>query len=207
MCRNIHKTEREKMNFTNVIKTVKGLSKKSYNFKTIVHGRDQTRDADTVAKQFVSETQRFDYLGVKQGNLDAAAGYIGYLMSLHGVLAKTPAAQSSAAFERLWTNCEKVLLTKEKEYAGGANRFANFDRAAELHNQFEDNVQTAEQAGWSFAMKHIVSTEDQILKYVPTLRSPRKAEDTKKILSVLDEKIGDLINYVLLVSGCHLRSE
>lgn len=76
-----------------------------------------------------------------------------------------------------------ILLEKSKEYAKNDDRLHNFNQAA----KFGDI--TRERALWGFAMKHYVSFMD-ILNDLDNGKLP--SED------LLNEKIGDLINYLIL---------
>ena len=79
--------------------------------------------------------------------------------------------------------CERTLTAKEQEYADGANRFHNFDAAARVDNE------TPERALWGMAKKHLVSVMDLV-------EHPGDATE-----DLLDEKITDMINYLLLLEG------
>ena len=80
-----------------------------------------------------------------------------------------------------------VLVAKAKEYARGGNRYHNFDVAARVSGT------TREKALMGIAMKHLVSILDII-------DSP--SEYSK---DVVDEKIGDMINYLILLEGMLLE--
>jgi len=92
----------------------------------------------------------------------------------------------------------QTLLTKHEEYAKDDNVFRNFDEAAgglSLHS-------TSAQVLWSYMTKHLVSIKDIVAD-----NKPVKAE-------VVSEKIGDVINYLILLeamlnkdSDCHLKKE
>ncbi len=76
----------------------------------------------------------------------------------------------------------KTLLEKGAEYTpAGGDRLHNFKRAAELQQC------TPEQALWGMCAKHIVSISDMV-------RANVDYPDT-----VWDEKIGDALNYLLLL--------
>lgn len=82
--------------------------------------------------------------------------------------------------------CERVLCQKSEEYSRGGERLHNFYTAARMKGE------TPEQALWGMAMKHIVSVADIVND---TMEG--KVPDKK----LLDEKIGDWINYGLLLEG------
>lgn len=86
--------------------------------------------------------------------------------------------------------CEKinkVLVAKAKEYAQGQNRFHNFDVAARIHDT------TPEQALLGMMSKHLVSVIDLI-------NDPECATEY-----LVDEKVGDTVNYLILLEGLLLR--
>jgi hypothetical protein len=79
----------------------------------------------------------------------------------------------------------QTLLTKHKEYAKDDNVFRNFDEAAgglSLHS-------TSAEVLWSYMTKHLVSIKDIVADNKPV--DP----------SVVSEKIGDVINYLILLEA------
>lgn len=77
------------------------------------------------------------------------------------------------------------LLTKHKEYAKDDNVFRNFDEAAggfSLHS-------TSAEVLWSYMTKHLVSIKDIVADNKPV--DP----------TVVSEKIGDVINYLILLEA------
>lgn len=79
----------------------------------------------------------------------------------------------------------QTLLTKHKEYAKDDNVFRNFDEAAgglSLHS-------TSAEVLWSYMTKHLVSLKDIVAD-----NKPVKPEITS-------EKIGDVINYLILLEA------
>jgi hypothetical protein len=79
----------------------------------------------------------------------------------------------------------ETLLTKHKEYAKDDNVFRNFDEAAggfSLHS-------TSAEVLWSYMTKHLVSIKDIVAD-----NKPVKSE-------VVSEKIGDVINYLILLES------
>lgn len=77
------------------------------------------------------------------------------------------------------------LLTKHKEYAKDDNVFRNFDEAAgglSLHGSSAEVL-------WSYMTKHLVSIKDIV--------ADKKPVDT----AVVSEKIGDIINYLILLEA------
>ncbi len=84
--------------------------------------------------------------------------------------------------------CQNTLCVKAKEYATDDNRLHNFEEAGRMQGT------TSSAACLSFGMKHIISVID-IVKAIGN----NNAIVTK---SVIDEKIGDTINYLLLLEAC-----
>ncbi len=82
---------------------------------------------------------------------------------------------------------DKVLGTKADEYAVLGNRMHNFDVAAIFGGI------TPESALWGMAMKHLVSVTDLV-------KFPKDATP-----EFVDEKIGDMINYLILLEGLLVR--
>jgi hypothetical protein len=79
----------------------------------------------------------------------------------------------------------QTLLTKHKEYAKDDNVFRNFDEAAgglSLHGSSSEVL-------WSYMTKHLVSIKDIVAN-----GKPAEAE-------VVSEKIGDVINYLILLEA------
>jgi hypothetical protein len=82
--------------------------------------------------------------------------------------------------------CSKIRTTlnkKAKEYATDDDRFHNFNKAGQMLGS------TPEKALWGFLMKHIVSVSDMV-------EHPEIV--TKELI---DEKIGDCVNYFILLEG------
>ena len=100
---------------------------------------------------------------------------------------KTKHFMSVEQFDQLVENrCNKIgktLIEKGKEYRRNNDPLHNFRVAAKVNNT------TEEKALWGFAVKHYVSFLD-ILNDIE--RGFLPAEE------VVDEKIGDLINYLIL---------
>ena len=76
-----------------------------------------------------------------------------------------------------------VLAGKAMEYASGIDRFHNFNVAGAAKGE------TPEQALWGMFMKHFVSVQDM----VQSGKRPNQAW--------IDEKLSDMINYLLLLEG------
>ncbi len=86
--------------------------------------------------------------------------------------------------------CQKirdVLTAKAKEYASDKDRLHNFNRGAQITGQ------TRERVLHGFMMKHFISYLD-ILDNVDKGIYPSH--------SLVDEKIGDIINYFILMEAC-----
>lgn len=79
-----------------------------------------------------------------------------------------------------------TLVSKGQEYSTNENKLHNFDKAARMSNQ------SREKALLGMMLKHTVSIDDiveKIDKELPTI-------------STLNEKIGDAINYLILLKAC-----
>jgi hypothetical protein len=82
---------------------------------------------------------------------------------------------------------EQTLSNKGKEYSTEKDKLHNFNVAAQMNNQ------TREKALWGMATKHLVSVKDMI-----------DNTELNKFPSneICNEKIGDLINYLVLLEAC-----
>lgn len=80
-----------------------------------------------------------------------------------------------------------VLVDKAKEYAQGTNRYHNFEVAARSIGT------TREKALLGMMLKHWVSVLDII-------KNPQNYSN-----KIVDEKIGDMINYLILLEGMLLE--
>lgn len=91
--------------------------------------------------------------------------------------------QFNTVLEKRLDSIEEVLGKKAKEYAQGDDRYHNFVVAGRI------NAETRERALWGMATKHLVSIKDII--------------DTPEGFTrvQIDEKIGDMINYLILLEG------
>jgi hypothetical protein len=87
---------------------------------------------------------------------------------------------------RRLNNTESVLKSKGKEYATNNDRYHNFRVAARVLNT------TPEKALLGMAAKHLVSILDIV-------ENSSKGELINE--AHLDEKIGDMINYLILLEG------
>lgn len=81
----------------------------------------------------------------------------------------------------------KTLIEKGKEYRRNNDPLHNFRVAAKVNNT------TEEKALWGFAVKHYVSFLD-MLNDIEKGVIPTKEH--------VDEKIGDLVNYLILTEAC-----
>lgn len=77
----------------------------------------------------------------------------------------------------------EVLIAKGREYRRNSDPLHNFTMASKLNNT------TREKALWGFATKHLVSFLD-MLDDIEKNKLPKK--------EYVEEKIGDLINYLIL---------
>lgn len=80
----------------------------------------------------------------------------------------------------------KLLRSKGTEYIRNNDRFHNFKTAARINNE------STPKALWGMACKHLVSVMDII-----------QDTDKGKVVNqgLIDEKIGDMINYLILLEG------
>jgi hypothetical protein len=86
------------------------------------------------------------------------------------------------------TSITTVLTSKAKEYADDTDRLHNFKVAARMGNV------TPEIALKMFKLKHEVSVDDMICNTVNNIPTPISKE-------LIDEKIGDIINYNILLKA------
>lgn len=100
---------------------------------------------------------------------------------------KTKSFMTEGQFDEIVNHrCNKIaktLVEKGKEYRRNNDPLHNFRVAAKVQNT------TEEKALWGFAVKHYVSFLD-ILNDIERGLLPKE--------EVVDEKIGDLINYLIL---------
>lgn len=94
----------------------------------------------------------------------------------------TPAVFRELLEERL-EKTRRVLDSKATEYASTADRLHNFKRASAITGE------TPAQVCVGFMIKHLVSVIDMVDQIAPP--------SSEKI----DEKIGDSINYLILLEG------
>lgn len=91
--------------------------------------------------------------------------------------------------EKALSSSREVLIEKAKEYAKNDNRLHNFEKAARMSGN------TREECLWGFALKHLVSVTDII-------EGMSKDECYVPKQELVREKIGDSINYLLLLEAC-----
>lgn len=82
-------------------------------------------------------------------------------------------------------NCLNTLTVKGKEYQRNNNPLHNFDRGVEVSGF----TSTREEIIWGMALKHFISVQD-IKDDLANHILPTK--------ELIDEKYGDLINYLLI---------
>lgn len=85
--------------------------------------------------------------------------------------------------------CKAVLIRKSKEYSSSDNKLHNFDKAKDLMR-----CKTKEFALWGMFAKHLVSVTDMVERFEKTGELPTSG--------TIDEKIGDSINYFILLKAC-----
>jgi len=81
---------------------------------------------------------------------------------------------------------KSILVTKGKEYRRNNNPLHNFDEASRIGNV------SREKALWGFALKHQVSLVDLMNDL---------EQDKLPSLDLVDEKIGDMVNYLILLEA------
>ena len=84
---------------------------------------------------------------------------------------------------------KKVLASKGEEYSMSGDRLHNFNVAARLKNT------TREDALWGMLIKHEVS----VLDMIHNLQFANRELPTE---AYINEKIGDFINYLILLEAC-----
>lgn len=105
------------------------------------------------------------------------------------------AATFNALVESRLEKVKSILLKKAEEYATDDDRFHNFKVAARAGVE----ETSPEDALWGMALKHHVSVMDMI-------RDSKSGKASSA--SMINEKIGDLINYLILLEGLLIeRSE
>jgi hypothetical protein len=89
--------------------------------------------------------------------------------------------------EERFLKIEKVLMDKGNEYSKDEDKLHNFNKGAYMTRKTRESIL------FGFLLKHIISVTDIIDNLdkgiVPTN-------------SVIDEKIGDCINYFILLEAC-----
>lgn len=102
---------------------------------------------------------------------------------------------NSAKFDRVVEGCidkiKSVLQKKSQEYSSDDDKLHNFNKAKDLMR-----CKTKEFALLGMLNKHLVSVIDMIEKHEKTGKLPNS--------HLLDEKIGDSINYFILLKACFL---
>jgi hypothetical protein len=87
---------------------------------------------------------------------------------------------------------EQILGVKAKEYSRNGDRLHNFNTASNITGKPREEVL------WNgFALKHLVSVND-IVSDLNESKLPTK--------ELVDEKIGDLINYLILLEACLIET-
>jgi hypothetical protein len=101
---------------------------------------------------------------------------------------------NSKQFDQVVEECVKainmVLKSKSKEYSNDTDKLHNFNEAAKLLDC------TNVYALVGMMNKHIVSVYDMVKKYETLKQLPTK--------EFLNEKIGDSINYLILLKACFI---
>lgn len=82
---------------------------------------------------------------------------------------------------------QAILMAKEKEYASSNDRLSNFKDGAALMDS--DQVF----ACWAYLCKHLASVRKMVIEFT--------SEGIVPDALMVDEKVGDLINYLILLEG------
>lgn len=85
------------------------------------------------------------------------------------------------------TQIRKTLVSKAKEYATDEDQLHNFKVAAAIKDE------SASEALWGIAVKHLVSVIDLV------------EGNTKVTEYLVNEKIGDMINYLILLEAIFME--
>jgi hypothetical protein len=97
----------------------------------------------------------------------------------------------AASIQRLIKKCGETLVRKGDEYSGSEmDRLGNFKTACQIARLRERNY-TQMEILWGYLLKHITS-----IHYMITIRRGEKPTREQ-----WDEKLGDAINYLLLLSA------
>lgn len=103
---------------------------------------------------------------------------------------------NNAEFDKVVEGCidkiKSVLQKKSQEYSSDDDKLHNFNKAKDLMR-----CKTKEFALLGMLNKHTVSVTDLILKY--------EKEGILPDENTLEEKIGDSINYLILLKACFLE--
>lgn len=87
------------------------------------------------------------------------------------------------------SECRRILIEKAKEYAkGDVDKLHNFNKASEITGECREKVL------FGFALKHLVSVMD----IINDMNNSKTYIPSRELTS---EKIGDLINYLLLLEA------
>ena len=99
------------------------------------------------------------------------------------------ASEFEKMLQKRLTQINKVLGSKAKEYAMNGDRLHNFKIAAIMSQT------KPEKALWGMALKHLVSVTDIINGNLPATEE------------FVNEKVGDLINYLILLEAVLLEGK
>lgn len=91
---------------------------------------------------------------------------------------------------------KRTLASKGEEYASDKDRLHNFKRSVELVNELGLPESTAARECFGFLRKHLISIADICN------RETFVHMGDEEFRAMLDEKIGDAINYLILMYAC-----
>ena len=88
--------------------------------------------------------------------------------------------------KEIFKRTENVFLTKRNEYANNEDVFKSFKNGVgfSLHTE-------PEQVAWSYLAKHLESIQS-IIKKLPNEKPSKE---------LIEEKVGDAINYLIIIEG------
>lgn len=115
--------------------------------------------------------------------------------TLKSLVAAEKEGRSKSPFDKVLESrivkTREILSSKAKEYASDGDRFHNFKVAAQMINK------TPEQALYGMMLKHMVSVKDLV---------DWSESDPERITRhLVDEKISDHVNYLILLEGLLLE--
>ena len=132
------------------------------------------------------ESYRMDIVDLQKGTFIDTGMRIDKNGKFYKIKTKMTEEQFDQIVESRLKSIKQTLIEKGKEYRRNEDPLHNFNRASEISGQSREKVL------WGFALKHYVSfldmLDDMEQDFIPS-------EDK------VNEKIGDLINYLILAEA------